>query len=99
MSRSRNDRSIFLTLVFLLLYTECPTSLAYAEVDSPCIHFVVEVPLTITNGPEEYVVKDVMRRKWLKATNLDGMLYDAVKSVNSQTQFVGLGKPGAGEIM
>ena len=79
--------------------SECPTSLTYAEADSPCIHFVVEVPIAITNGPEEYVVKDVMRSKWLKAANMDGMLYDAVKSVNHGTQFVGLGKPGAGEIM
>ncbi len=73
--------------------------MTYAEADSSCIHFVVEVPLTITNGPEEYVVKDIMRSKFLKATNLDGMLYDAVKSVNYGTQFVGLGKPGAGEIV
>lgn len=63
------------------------------------MHFVVEVSLTITNGPEEYIVKDIMKSKLYKATNLDGTLYDAIKMVNDETLFVGLGKPGAGELM
>lgn len=73
---------------------ECPATLAYAEEGSACLHFVVEVPLTITNGPDEYVVKDVMKSRWLKATNIDGILYDAVKTVNDKTEFIGIGKPG-----
>ena len=60
---------------------------------------MIEVPFTITNGPEEYIVKDVMKSKLYKATNLDGTLYDAIREVNTKTMFVGLGKPGAGELM
>lgn len=61
------------------------------------MHFVIEVPLSVTNGPKEYIVKDIMKSKWLKATNLDGTLYDAVKVANYETAFIGIGKPGAGE--
>lgn len=75
---------------------ECPTTLTY-EAGTTCLHFVIEVPLTIANGPDEYFVKDAMKSKLLEATNLSGSLYDAVRIVNDETAFIGIGKPGAGE--
>lgn len=76
---------------------DCPGTLSYAEEDTACLHFVIEVPLLLTNGPEEYIVKDEMKRRLYKATDLDGSLYDALEDVNANTVFIGIGKPGAGE--
>ena len=42
-------------------------------------------------------MKDAMKSKLLEATNLSGSLYDAVRIVNDETAFIGIGKPGAGE--
>ena len=56
----------------------------------------MEVPLTVTNGPSEYEVKDVMKNKFHRATNLEGRLYGAIQTANANTAFVGVGKPGAG---
>lgn len=77
--------------------SECPSTVSYAAANDPCIHFVVEASISVKNGPEEYIVKDVIKNKFLKATNLDGSLYDAVNGANDATLFRGIGKPGAGK--
>ncbi|KAL7554586.1 hypothetical protein ACHAWF_018069 [Thalassiosira exigua] len=76
---------------------ECPPGLPYAEEGGACLHFVVEVPLAINGGPEEFLTKDVLKSKFYTATNLQGALYDTVKEGNEATVFMGIGKPGAGE--
>lgn len=79
----------------ILILQECPESLNYAEAGTECVHFFISVPLTIHNGPDEYIVRDIMKSNFLKAINLDGTLYDAIKTRNEETSFVGIGKPGA----
>ena len=77
--------------------TECPNDITYAsKAGDTCLHLVMEVPLAVTNGPAEYEVKDVMKNKFHRATNLEGRLYGAIQTANANTAFVGVGKPGAG---
>ena len=80
---------------YFLILKECPESLNYAESGTECVHFFISVPLTIHNGPDEYIARDIMKSNFLKAINLDGTLYDAIKTRNDETSFVGIGKPGA----
>ena len=80
--------------LLLLIIQECPESLNYAEAGTECVHFFISVPLAIHNGPDEYIARDIMKSHFQKAINLDGKLFDAVKTRNDETSFIGIGKPG-----